>query len=401
MNLAIAQIRRATEQNGVTQTWASQPGMIRVYGTEKDATTSNARSKMVAMYKLYSDDRMVVMKDGVTSTSGGLTTTEVATALNADEADLANWQKVPGMYVDLNEPAPVVLADSQKVGIQFPIADPRAIFPRAGGVAVEGFNFRGNTKAAVPLAGAVVPGTLMPADENNLEARLPMPVRWLYQLADGRLLAPTGGTAEAGLEFPETDRPTEANPIVGRLAFWTDDDSTKININTATEGTAWDMPRAYTDSDAKYARKQPAQNEFSRYPGHPAQTSLSPVFQAFGEPWRMDLGMADAEVSARVQRYHAISPASLGVEAWAGRWLPRWPSRWWTTPGHPSRTTGSMPRWMSWCTIGTGPRRILLSPGGTLRLAVSSSRRTAGTRAESLQQAADSTLAHFGKCLAT
>ncbi|WP_050026308.1 Verru_Chthon cassette protein A [Verrucomicrobium sp. BvORR034] len=308
LNLAIAQIRRATEQNGVTQTWASQPGMIRVYGTEKDATTSNTRSKMVAMYKLYSDDRMVVMKEGVTSTTGGLTTTEVTTALNTDESDLANWQKVPGMYVDLNEPAPVVLADSQKVGIQFPIADPRAVFPRAGGLAVEGFNFRGNTKATVPLAGAVVPGTLMPADENNLEARLPMPVRWLYQLADGRLVAPSGGTAETGVEFPEADRPTEANPIVGRLAFWTDDDSTKINVNTATEGTAWDMPRAYTDSDAKYARKQPAQNEFSRYPGHPAQTSLSPVFQAFGEPWKMDFGMTDAEVSARVQRYHAISP---------------------------------------------------------------------------------------------
>ncbi|HSJ01189.1 MAG TPA: Verru_Chthon cassette protein A, partial [Verrucomicrobium sp.] len=308
VNLAIAQIRRATEQNGVTRTWASQPGMIRVFGTEKDSTTSNMRSKTVGLYKLYSDDRMVVMNEGANATSKGMTTTEVGVSLNADEADFATWQQVPGLFVDLNEPAPVVLANSTKVEMQFPIADPRAVFPRNAGEPVAGFNFRGNTKAVIPMIGTAVPGTVMPNSETNLEARLPMPVRWLYQLADGQVIAPTGGAAGDGLEFAATERPTALNPIVGRIAFWTDDEAAKVNINTATEGTAWDMPKAYTDSDAKYARKQPAQNEFSRYPGHPAQTSLSPVFQAFGEPWKVDNSMSDGEIAARVQRYHAVSP---------------------------------------------------------------------------------------------
>jgi uncharacterized protein (TIGR02600 family) len=308
VNLAIAQIRRATEQNGAARTWSSQPGMMRVFGTERDATAGNVRAKTVALYKLYSDEQMVVTRPGVTPTANGMTTTEVAGFLNADVAGLDTWQQVPGLYVDMNEPAPVVLADKETVEIQFPISDPRAVFPRAGGEAVEGFNFRGNTQGATPLAGTVVPGTVMPAGEGDVKARLPMPVKWLYQLADGRLIAPTGGAAAAGLEFAAADRPAPDNPIVGRIAFWTDDDSAKININTATEGTAWDMPRAYTNTDAKYARRQPAQNEFSRYPGHPAQTSLSPVFQAFGEPWKMDPSMTDAEIAARVERYHRISP---------------------------------------------------------------------------------------------
>ena len=46
-------------------------------------------------------------------------------------------------------------------------------------------------------------------------------VRWIYQEQDGTLLP----------AFPATFNP--ANPIVGRFAFWVDDESTKINVNTA------------------------------------------------------------------------------------------------------------------------------------------------------------------------
>ena len=51
-----------------------------------------------------------------------------------------------------------------------------------------------------------------------------MPVAWLYQLQDGTLGPASSGTA--------------ANPIVARIAFWADDDTCKININTAGCGIA-------------------------------------------------------------------------------------------------------------------------------------------------------------------
>ena len=89
--------------------------------------------------------------------------------------------------------------------------------------------------------------------------------------------------------------PTAANPIVGRVAFWTDDESAKVNVNTASEGTFWDtivansgasvfgnqpIPTSsssanpipdYTQpmGDIPLALLQPAQHEYQRYPGAP------------------------------------------------------------------------------------------------------------------------------------
>src|SRR5690606_19158004 len=69
--------------------------------------------------------------------------------------------------------------------------------------------------------------------------RVPMPVQWMYILADGKLAAMTPGTTT----IPDA---TTGNPIVGRVAFWTDDETSKVNINTASEGTFWDRPLAYS-----------------------------------------------------------------------------------------------------------------------------------------------------------
>src|SRR5205085_8593415 len=83
--------------------------------------------------------------------------------------------------------------------------------------------------------------------------------------------------------------PTAANPIVARIAFWTDDETCKLNINTASEGSYYAMPHANTPTDmvqpAKaskdataafgFAVSPPGTNEFNRYPGHPAATCLS------------------------------------------------------------------------------------------------------------------------------
>ena len=66
--------------------------------------------------------------------------------------------------------------------------------------------------------------------------------------------------------------------MVARLGFWTDDESTKINVNTAAEGILWDKPKANTDLGKQWSQFQPVINEVQRYPGHPATTSLSSVF---------------------------------------------------------------------------------------------------------------------------
>jgi uncharacterized protein (TIGR02600 family) len=71
---------------------------------------------------------------------------------------------------------------------------------------------------------------------------------------------------------------TGTNPIIGRIAFWTDDESCKVNVNTASEGAYWDIPRFNNYTERNLGIYQPVKNEFQGYPGHPAGVSLSGVF---------------------------------------------------------------------------------------------------------------------------
>ncbi len=115
-----------------------------------------------------------------------------------------------------------------------------------------------------------------------------MPAQWLYMLEDGSLVPPTGSGATVTVNGAS---PT--NPIVARIAFWTDDETCKINLNTAAgdewnlvpsagngfiNGSFWDVPRATTLQEVKLALNQPARREFQRYPGHPGTTYLSAAF---------------------------------------------------------------------------------------------------------------------------
>ncbi len=68
--------------------------------------------------------------------------------------------------------------------------------------------------------------------------------------------------------------PSKTNPMVGRMAFWADDESCKVNVNTASEPTPWDVPRAAGPEDRNYALYQPTKREYQRFPGHPATTAL-------------------------------------------------------------------------------------------------------------------------------
>ena len=73
-----------------------------------------------------------------------------------------------------------------------------------------------------------------------------MPVEWIYQLRDGTL-----GTLDDSGKFVSTEEggapPSEENPMVARIAFWADDESTKINVNTASEGAAWDKTSCHDE----------------------------------------------------------------------------------------------------------------------------------------------------------
>ena len=205
----------------------------------------------------------------------------------------ANWHELPSLFTNLNEP--VVATNNGPAKTHYPIIDPSwasdtLYDPNAK---IEGF--------------AITP------DPNPDVDRARMPARWIYVLKDGTLTVPQAnpnGVAVWEKNVTRDPVPTPGNPIVGRIAFWTDDETSKVNINTAGgfvvpknadensyAGSFWDMPRAYTTFDLGeldnsgtledtgnitkpgLSVSQPAQHEYQRYPGHPATTSLGLIFR--------------------------------------------------------------------------------------------------------------------------
>ncbi len=175
----------------------------------------SATRKPSTCYKLYSAAQM-------TDTSGTLN------FLTNDTPSDWNSTANQNAYTDLNSPA--VTSSRQTI---YPILDPAAT-NSVTGVSVDGGH------------------------------DVSMPVAWLYQLQDGTL-----GPASNG---------TKSNPIVARIAFWTDDETCKININTAGYGTGWNSPHLNSTDDVMWSTNQPASGLYSSYPGHPATTSLGIAF---------------------------------------------------------------------------------------------------------------------------
>lgn len=229
VSLVQAQINLATTQ-GSTVSWASQPGMVRTFDTN---------GNLLFAYKLYSASKMVFPPPTVGSNS-------ILSGGSFPDVPPAAWASDPAVWTDLNEPVTIGNV------VNYPILNP-------------GANATGYSVTGAPVVNA------------NYQP-VPMPVQWLYQLRDGTLVSPT----DAGSGSTTTVAGASSNnPIVGRIAFWTDDDTCKVNVNTAGEGTYWDTPRACSVQEESYAQYQPAQNEFQRYPGHPATTCLSTVFPQF------------------------------------------------------------------------------------------------------------------------
>jgi len=259
---------------GARLAWASQPGLIRTW----DDT-----GKGWKIFKLYSDRAMVVPFDGDGTYSASL---KQQTEIPAD------WPARTAIFTDLNQPVLVeddngaIERGGRKMRAAYPIVDPLAMVPTAATAGVDGFSITSPPAYDGPMDGSGSPQisastdpTVAVAGRTNNPA--PMPVQWVYVLRDGTLTTPTGSTAAGrtaswnGAAVAYT--PTQENPIVGRVAFWTDDETSKLNVNTASEPTPWDTPRAVTFQDLKYGLNQPAQHEYQRFPGHPFMTALSPV----------------------------------------------------------------------------------------------------------------------------
>ena len=205
-------------QGRAATTWSTRPGAVSVFFDS---------GRPSSIYKLYSSPQPVA---------------EGAIDISNDVP--INWDEQVARYVDLNTP---YVSEGE---LEFPIADPRSN--------AEGFSYR-----------AEVNGVVVSSSD---DARLPMPVAWLYILADGN-----EGYLDSRNRFVGSVIPTSENPIVGRYAFWADDNTCKINVNRASEGVYWDTPRVNTEEDRNYGKFQPARGEYQRYPGHPARVCMSSV----------------------------------------------------------------------------------------------------------------------------
>jgi len=303
LNLVQAEINDATTygltRSGGPYTWASQPGAIRVYDTTGGAS--------VRIYRLYS--------------APSLSTSTISDLLDANGNTTeipSDWASNPAKYVDLN--APVNVTDPSNTASNFlvyPILDNRNPTNTAQAVKLPGFyvNATGTSTYPATLAAANLSSPNQPV----------MPVQWLYVLANGQIIAPDSTSSGSTATFTtSSSQPSTTNPIVGRIAYWTDDDTCKININTAggsvsyrTYSTAanptvvndgngatgifftlgglskgqgaqapasWDTPRfgGSWDDIKLFAANQPVSGEYQRYPGHPATTILYYLLYALG-----------------------------------------------------------------------------------------------------------------------
>lgn len=263
--VVISQIRRATQNLGMFYNWTSQPGLIRVFTMNAGAGGEGTPALQQYRYPLYSTQAMYA---------------EGPLDLAQETSQLAQWANAKALFVDLNEPVEIrqnmrtgaPLRPAEAGTLVFPILDPLA-----------GERFGGGNESRIQGITATGAGMTMTTSDRH---PLPMPVRWLYVLSNGKILAPLPSSGPTRARFNLADlQPEQGEPpprIIGRIAFWTDDESCKININTASEPAPWHPPVTASPRDHQAADSQPVRGEAHRLAGHPAHTALSPVLRGFG-----------------------------------------------------------------------------------------------------------------------
>ena len=276
INLVQGEINEATSQ-GMNFAWASQPGAIRVYDN------TGALSKI---YKLYSAQNLTVTSASAMDTA--------STAAGANDMPPLTWSSDPALWVDLNASA----SDSQG-NTHYPILNPT----QASGV--DGFSI-GTTQGIASTTS------------------VPMPVQWLYVLQNGQIIAPDTGGNGTALTFGNASvQPSAANPIVGRIAYWADDETCKVNVNTAggdgvlsgtdptpiANATFWDTPRYVAGDEVTNAWYQPQAGEYQRYPGHPGTVALNNILNGLG--W--NLGAAPSSSFYTVTPRYALGGSAAAT----------------------------------------------------------------------------------------
>jgi hypothetical protein len=269
INLVIAQFREASNLKPASETnprdivtWISQPGAIRTF--------SGTNSQRNRLYKLYSSSVPQL---------GPIEPYDIAGLLDSINKDnVPDWDVRPDEFADLNRPVYTAASGDRakatgaasSAGYSYPIVDPRAYNGRSTSADLklntEGFTY-GPNSIGVTMAG------VDPATE-----QLAMPVRWIYILQDGTLGYLDESKRFATLNGPNGGPVSQENPIVGRLAWWADDESCKVNVNTASIPCAWETPRTTSKEDQWLAANQPLSGEWQRCAGHPATVDLSAVF---------------------------------------------------------------------------------------------------------------------------
>ncbi|GAB4167658.1 MAG: hypothetical protein Fur0032_05750 [Terrimicrobiaceae bacterium] len=278
--------------------WASQPGLIRSW----DESGAPYRT-----FRLYSSGNLSV---------------EGALDLSAEFADLSQWksgeQSLNGLWCDLNAPA-VGLAGDRVYPIVTPPRDTNSgstVVDVTAGIPTD----NPSTSQQEGVQGFRVsssPGFVGGGNISATNNPVPMPVRWLYVLQDGSIVTP-GGTASV-VTVPGA---SDTNQIVGRIAYWADDETGKVNINTASEGVFWDTPYGINAEEKGtlsplrlgYSLSVPVSEEFQRQAGHPAFTSLSAVLGGWLPRPTIGFGSQGASTysggsySGNIVPYYRLSP---------------------------------------------------------------------------------------------
>ncbi|XHR26790.1 MAG: Verru_Chthon cassette protein A [Chthoniobacteraceae bacterium] len=284
VNLVQAQINEATTLGSGTYAWASQPGAVRVF----DNTGSLKR-----IFRLYSASSMV--------------TTGADPSVLQNDLPPTDWSGSHALWTDLN--APVTISSGTTNYSVYPVLDPRD--PANPGT------------VAAPIVTSTMPGFSLSGTVPGATTRqpVPMPVRWLYVLQDGKISVPTASGTGA-VSVPDA---SSSNPIVGRIAFWTDDECAKVNINTAAGSFSsrngsllpapWDTPRfKIWEERLLFSEDQPVKGEFQRYPGHPATTDLYGILHA--------LDVATTGYPTVISNYSSSQPPPSSTPSALSKMLP-------------------------------------------------------------------------------
>ena len=147
--------------------------------------------------------------------------------------------------------------------------------------------YTNGTFTLIPLYSGAAPGTTAGTGQVDLNAPLlsaatnveqypivpinseypnqtPMPVAWVDVLADGTQVHSTGGASPtAG---------NQANPVVGRYAYWVDTETSKVNLNTAGKGQTIYNFNTSTNSSGK---TDMSTNDSQNLTGAPSRVDLS------------------------------------------------------------------------------------------------------------------------------